>query len=141
MSSEKLDLGVLKAKAQKATEGPWIVYGGLSPDEAGVPGGVPEEIRAVLHSDEFPDYDDYYHIAEVDHAHSGDADAEYIAAMSPDVTLALIERLEAAQEIIADFVNKCDRGEARSRRSRAGCRAWLEGRYGDVRAALGLPPE
>jgi hypothetical protein len=141
MAADKLDLDGLKKKASKATEGPWIVYGGETPAESGTPGGVPEEIRALLHSDEFPDDDDYYHIAEVDHAHSGDADAEYIAAMSPDVALALIERLEAAQEIIADFANKCDRGEARSRRSRAGCRAWLEGRYGDVRAALGLPPE
>jgi hypothetical protein len=71
-----------------------------------------------------------------------DAQVDGITANLPaGEVLSMVEQIEAARLIIADFANKCDRGEARSRRSRAGCRAWLEGRYGDVRAALGLPPE
>lgn len=74
--NDALDLDKLEALAKAATAGPWRLYR-QPPGTVGVVNRNDETGRAVA-------------------ASSSDANASYIAAMSPDVALAMIARLRAA---------------------------------------------
>jgi hypothetical protein len=93
MTNSTLDLAALKTLAEAATPGPWkTADAGLGPFARShvVDFGdarVPRTPYAVVYGD--PPY----------FGHS--ADARYIAAMSPDVARALIERCQAAEAKLA----------------------------------------
>ena len=127
-----IDLNNLEKLAKKASPGPWYVSGPLHPEECGMPAGVGPSVTAGYCNDDPDEYDDPGLPIEVCDCGPygwgpGLDDAEYIAAVSPDVMQVLVERLRAAEKILQDFVDKCDRGEARSVRTYRACAEWLRG--------------
>lgn len=81
MSMSDLDLGALKALAEKATPGPWVVTGG----DNNLYGVDAQDDYVTLSDSTLPV-----------------SDAEFIAAANPEVVLALIERVQAAEAVIAE---------------------------------------
>jgi hypothetical protein len=75
-----LDLAALKALAEAATPGPWRVYG-----------------RYAVSGPSISHEGNRTFVVPCGNDPEGEADAAYIAAMSPDVARALIERCRAAE--------------------------------------------
>lgn len=90
MTPEELDR--LLAIARAATPGPWSSIS----DYGRVYSMNPQSgIRGL-------------DIAHVCHYRDGYEDAAHIAAFSPEVVIALIEELRAAQEVVAHYESHCD---------------------------------
>lgn len=92
-----IDIKVLRVKAEAAASGPWIVRTVTDDTEYGdfaVHGIGPNVAEPIHYSDSAP--------AHVALDPLGPFDADYIAAASPDVVLALLDRIEAAEKIIAE---------------------------------------
>lgn len=86
-----IDFNGIRAKAHAARTGPWRRYETVQADTFVLVGD-----RGLLRDDVIagPTYER--------------ANADYIAAVSPDVVLAMLERLDAAQRLIRDFTDPDD---------------------------------
>lgn len=94
-------LGEIETRCKKATSGPWFVQGPLSPEEAGVPNGVPccviHEIVPITHNEHI----DIVYIAESCEdplTLYGTNNAEFIAHAREDIPLLIAEMKKLKHE-------------------------------------------
>lgn len=120
-----MNLSQIKQDALKATAGPWKIRDGETADWGEIVGETSEKLvaRVIARSSWDADYIDQCRADGIDPTIDT---ARHIANMDPPTTIALIDRLERLEKAAQNFIDKVDRGEARSVRS-----------YAEFKAALG----
>lgn len=107
MDEVKLLTGLQKARLKQLAETlpcgeyEWVVTGPLTDEEAGMAGGVPAEVRALVPDPE--GFADYVEVADCGPTSADAKRAEYIVAAQPRVVRALLAEIEHLEAVNASL--------------------------------------